>query len=110
MARPVDIPPGSPAAPCPLDVWRTRRYLRRLARQLRRRGWTAQTRFTVSPPLLRVYDPQTPHIEDHVTVVREDAGFWFVSSSGKWLAPCADLDWAVARVSAQLVHRINTAI
>ncbi|QXJ23216.1 hypothetical protein AGRA3207_004345 [Actinomadura graeca] len=57
-----------------------------------------------------MFDPQVPRVKAGVTVVREDAGFWYVSGGDEPLAPCADPDWAVGRISAQLIPRIGEAL
>ncbi|TDD87528.1 hypothetical protein [Actinomadura rubrisoli] len=106
----MEIPPSPPVAPSPLDAWRARRHLGRLARRLRRRGWTAQARFTASPPLLRVFDARVPRIGDSIAANREEAGWWFMSSTGERLAPCADPDWAVSKISVQLAPFISCAL
>ncbi|MFA1546611.1 hypothetical protein [Actinomadura chokoriensis] len=109
-ARAVGLPPGPPVAPSPLDVWRARRHLNRLARRLRRRGWAAQPRYGGSPPLLRVFDPRVPSVGDSVTTVRDGDGWWFASSTDDRLATCSDLDGACVGVAEMLVPWVVQAL
>ncbi|MFA1541511.1 hypothetical protein [Actinomadura monticuli] len=109
-ARLAGLLPGPPVAPSPLDVWRARRQLYRLARRLRRRGWTAQIRYDNSPILLRVFDPRVPCIGDSITAVGDEAGWWFTSSTGDRLAACSDLDGACAGIAASLVPWVVRAL
>ncbi|WP_067802461.1 hypothetical protein [Actinomadura formosensis] len=110
MARPAGFPPCPPVAPSLLDTWRARRHLNRLALRLRRDGWTARPRYGQSPPLLRVFDPRVPCIGDSITAVRDETGWWFVSSTGDRLAPCPDLDGACAGVARLLVPWVVCAL
>ncbi|MFG1858616.1 hypothetical protein ACGFJT_42760 [Actinomadura geliboluensis] len=109
-ARPGGLPPGPPVAPSLPDAWRARRHLNRLARRLRRGGWTAQPRYDESPPLLRVFDPRVPCVGESVTAVRDGSGWWFVSSTGGRLGACSDLEGTCAGVAASLVPWVVQAL
>ncbi|NVI88519.1 hypothetical protein [Actinomadura sp. BRA 177] len=110
MARPAGIPPQRPAAPSPLDDRRARRELNRLARRLRRRGWSAQARFGDGAPLVRLFDPRVPYIGDSVMVVWDETGRRFRSSTGELLASCDDADSACVRVAELLVPWVLGAL
>ena len=107
----VGLPPLWPAAPSLLDGLRAQRHLRRLARLLRRRGWSAQARFGGAIPLLRVFDPRVPCIGDSVMVVQDEEGrWWFKSGTGELLAPCDEVGAACVRIAELLVPWVVCAL
>ncbi|WP_433465934.1 hypothetical protein [Spirillospora sp. CA-128828] len=94
------IPPDALAAlPRPLTA---RRLLNRLARALRRQGWTVDRRYSETLPILRVFFPGAPCLGESITITAGDGGWWYRSSTGELLAPCSDLDLAVSRVTTVL--------
>ena len=106
-ARRVLVPPDAPAArPRPFTArprpFTARRRLNRLGRALRRQGWMAERRYGESSSLLRVYTPDMPDVGDSITVVGGVGGWWYQSSTGALLAPCARVDLAVWEVTALL--------
>ncbi|WP_207924071.1 hypothetical protein, partial [Actinomadura bangladeshensis] len=106
-ARRVLIPPDAlTALPRPLTA---RRLLNRLARALRRQGWTVDRRYFETPPMLRVFFPGAPCLGDSVTIAAGDGGWWYRSSTGELLAPCSDMELAVSRVMTALDRWISAA-
>ncbi|TDD73490.1 hypothetical protein E1293_31280 [Actinomadura darangshiensis] len=106
-ARRVLVPPDALVAlPRPFIA---RRQLNRLARALRRRGWTVDRRYAETCPMLRVFFPDMPCLGDSVTVAGGDGGWWYRSSTGELLAPCADMDLAVTQVTTALERWIAMA-
>lgn len=106
-ARRVLIPPDALVAlPRPFTA---RRHLNRLARTLRRRGWTVDHRYAETRPILRVFFPDAPCLGDSITVAAGNGGWWYRSSTGELLAPCADIDLAVSRVTTALDRWISAA-
>ncbi|WP_152563814.1 hypothetical protein [Actinomadura welshii] len=101
------IPPDALAAlPRPFTA---RRRLDRLARALRRHGWTVDRRYLETLPMLRVFFPDAPCLGDSITVVSGDGGWWYRSSTGELLAPCSDLDLAVSQLSTLLERWVSAA-
>ncbi|GAA4096584.1 hypothetical protein GCM10022214_70390 [Actinomadura miaoliensis] len=112
-ARPVRMPPSAPAAPPlpkPCPPWRTRRHLNRLARVLRRHGWTAQLRHAEPRPLLRVFSESVPTIGESVTVAQAHGVCWYRASTGKWLAPCTEVERAANALGALLTPWVSAAL
>ena len=106
-ARRVLVPLDAPAAlPRPFAA---RLRLNRLRRVLRREGWEAERRFDETLPLLRVYAPGLSCFGDSVAVVGVDGEWWYRSSTGDLLAPCARVDLAVSGVAALLVPWVSAA-
>ncbi len=106
-ARRVLIPPDALVAlPRPLTA---RRLLNRLARALRRRGWTVERRYAETLPMLRMHFPEVTGLGESVTVVGGDGGWWYRSSTGELLAPCSDVDLAALRVATSLDRWIAAA-
>ncbi|MFI6516925.1 hypothetical protein ACIBF1_15310 [Spirillospora sp. NPDC050679] len=92
------------------NVWWTRRRLDRLARALRCMGWVAEPRYGNVPPMLRVYAADVPCIGESVVAVRgADAVWWFRSSAGTLLAPCAHPALAAVRIDALLTPWVVAA-
>ncbi|WP_433333992.1 hypothetical protein [Spirillospora sp. CA-294931] len=78
-------------------------HLDALGGALAEAGWSSLSRYHEKPPLLRVFHPATPWFGDSVSVADSLEGTpWFWSSTGDPLAPCADLEKAVARVEEQI--------
>ncbi|MCQ0006332.1 hypothetical protein [Actinomadura madurae] len=101
------IPPDALVAlPRPFAA---RRQLNRLARVLRRHGWTVDRRYAETLPMLRVFFPGAPCLGDSVTVVSGDGGWWYRSSTGELLAPCWRVDLAVAQISTLLERWVSAA-
>ncbi|MFA1546777.1 hypothetical protein [Actinomadura chokoriensis] len=101
------IPPDAlVASPRPFTA---RRLLNRLGRALRRRGWRVERRYAETRPLLRVHFPDVAGLGESITVVGGDGGWWYRSSTGELLAPCADMRLAVARVTTALDRWIAAA-
>ncbi|GAA3950153.1 hypothetical protein GCM10023085_35930 [Actinomadura viridis] len=113
-ARPVPIPPDAPTAPALPEhsgPWRAHRYLHRLARAMRRYGWTTEVRYgQLLPTLLRVYSAAVPSIGESVTVVRANGIWWYRASTGEWLAPCTNLQLATQRLSVLLTPWVTAAL
>ncbi len=106
-ARRVLIPPDALAAlPRPLTA---RWLLNRLARALRRHGWTVDRRYAETRPMLRVFFPDAPCLGESVTVAAGDGGWWYRSSTGELLAPCSDMDRAVSQVTTALERWVAAA-
>ncbi|TDD61117.1 hypothetical protein E1293_45205 [Actinomadura darangshiensis] len=105
----MDLPLRPPVVPSTLHAWRARRRLNRLARSLRRRGWTVQPHYRGRPPLLRVFDSKVPCIGDSIKAVKDEAAWHYVSNTGQRLAPCDDPNKACIAVAALLVPWILRA-
>ncbi|WP_143118621.1 hypothetical protein [Actinomadura madurae] len=101
------IPPDALAAPP--RPFTARRLLNRLARALRRRGWTVERRYTETLPMLRMRFAEVASLGESVTVVGGDGGWWYRSSTGELLAPCSDVDRAALRVTTSLDRWIAAA-
>lgn len=106
--RQVTTPRSAP----PLESRRTRRQARRrltrLARALRRRGWTAVLRPAENPPRLRVFHTETPCVGETVTVIRGGAAtWWYASSTGTCLAPVQNVETAADDLTASLTPWIQ---
>lgn len=108
-ARSVGIPPSRPAALSSPErfvvQWRLRwacRRLDRLARELSRQGWATEQRYGQSPPVLHVFPKDAPLVGDSVLVVRGPVWWWYRSSTGAWLGPCAEPWRAAESVTALL--------
>ncbi|MCP9968465.1 hypothetical protein LUX57_27635 [Actinomadura madurae] len=86
-----------------------RRRLDRLARALRRRGWTVERRYAEPLPVLRMRFAEVAGLGESVTVVGGDGGWWYRSSTGELLAPCSDVERAALRVTTSLDRWIAAA-
>ncbi|WP_024934134.1 hypothetical protein [Actinomadura welshii] len=101
------VPPDAlTASPRPFTA---RRRLNRLARALRRDGWTVERRYAETLPTLRVFFAGAPCLGDSVTVVSGDGGWWYRSSTGELLAPCSRVDLAVSQISTLLERWVSVA-
>lgn len=98
--------PAGPSSPDGLAPrWRHRRSCRRLdllAEGLERKGWDVLRRYEQSPPTLHVYRRSVVGVGESVTVVRGAVIWWYRSSTGAWLGPCAEPWRAVESVTALL--------
>ncbi|GAA2415725.1 hypothetical protein GCM10010191_27570 [Actinomadura vinacea] len=113
-ARSAPIPPDAPTAPFLPECsgpWRAHRYLDRLARAMRRYGWTAELRYAQQPPiLLRVYSEAVPCIGESVSVLQENGAWWYRASYGVWLAQCTNVPLAAQRLSVLLTPWVSAAL
>lgn len=118
-ARSVRVPPGaSPVLPLPgwssswWRAWWTRRRLDRLARELRREGWTTARRYGQTPLTLRVFSESVPCLGESITVVRRrgSAVSWYRSSTGALLAPCSQVEAAAHEITALLTPWVAIAL
>lgn len=106
-ARWVRIPPDARAAlPRPLIA---RLLLNRLGRRLRRLGWRVERRYDETIPLLRVHFPGVFSLGDSIMVAAGEDGWWYRSSTGELLAPCARLDAAVPLIASSLERWVSGA-
>ncbi|GAA2091821.1 hypothetical protein [Actinomadura alba] len=109
--RPVRVPPSAPVAPPWAARWRMRRHLDRLARELRRAGWSSLTRYEESPPSLRVFAARVPCVGETVTVVAGPGkAWWFRSSLGHRIAPCSDVVGAAWEIAVLLTPWVAAAL
>lgn len=88
--------------PSDLDGWRARRLLTRLARDLRKRGWTVEPRSAEFPPMLRVRAPEVAYVGETVTAVRHVDGWWFRTSGGRNIRHAIDTASAAGVIDALL--------
>ncbi|MFA1544525.1 hypothetical protein [Actinomadura monticuli] len=85
------IPPDALVAlPRPFTA---RLLLNRLARALRRRGWTVDRRYAETRPMLRVFFPDAPCLGDTVTIAAGDGGWWYRSITGNCWRPARIWTW-----------------
>ncbi len=68
-----------------------------------------ERRYAETLPLLRVHFPDMWGLGESVTVVSGAGGWWYRSSTGELLAPCADVDLAVLRVMTALDRWVSAA-
>jgi hypothetical protein len=109
--RPVRVPPSALAAPPWAARWRMCRHLDRLARELRRAGWSSGTRYEESPPSLRVFAARVPCVGESVTVVAGPGkAWWFRSSLGHRIAPCVDVAGAASEIAVLLTPWVAAAL
>lgn len=109
-ARSVRVPPDGPSAPslptCG-SPWRARWHLFRLARVLHRYHWTTQLRGTQPSPLLRVFCESAPCIGESIAIVRGHGVLGYRASTGKWLAPCTQVELAADQLNLHLAPWIS---
>ncbi|QXJ24713.1 hypothetical protein AGRA3207_006093 [Actinomadura graeca] len=78
-------------------------YLDLLARVLATAGWSSRPRYEQDPARLHVYSPCLPSIGESVHVKPGVGGVpWFIASTGDPIAPCHDLEGAVAEIGRRL--------
>jgi len=92
------------------DVLMVRHRLNRLGRVMRRHGWCTERRYGQNPPILRIYSEHLTWLGESVMVVRGPSRWVFVSSTGSWLAPCADGEGAADELSALLMPWVSAAL
>jgi hypothetical protein len=86
------------------------RHLDRLAASLRHAGWSSTLRYDESPPLLQVFAAPLPDVTECVTVARgPHEVWWFHSSQGQGIAPCADAAGAAREIAVLLTPRVAAA-
>jgi hypothetical protein len=95
--------------------WRrrwTRRRLDRLARELRREGWTTARRYGQTPLTLRVFSASAPCLGESITVVRPRGAvvWWYRSSTGALLAPSSQVKTAAVETTALLTPWVAVAL